>query len=103
MTKSQYKSVKTQSFYQNEKETLDRQHGSPSNSLEIHPAWPASSQTARLEAQCKWLPRFLPQEMLLDSYCPGAERVQGPPLVQCTPSTGEESEVKKGSGICLMS
>jgi len=103
MTKSQYKSVKTQSFYQNEKETHDRQHGSLSNSVGIHPAWPASSHTARLEAQCKWLPRFLPQETLLDSYCPGAERACGSPLVQCTPSTGEESKVKKGSGIHLMS
>lgn len=39
----------------------------------------------------------------LDSYGPGAETAHRPSLVQHTPSTGEKSEVKKGSGIRLMS
>lgn len=65
MTKSQYKSVKTQNiFFQNEKETQDRQHESLSNSLEITPSHSASSHIARREARCKWPPCFLPQEML---------------------------------------
>ena len=83
MTKSHYNSVKTQSFFQNQKETHSRQHGPLSKGLEIHSARPASSHTARPEALGQVAAKFFSSgnAMCLDSYCPGAKRAHAPPLV----------------------